>query len=183
MGPDPPAITVCVPTYNRARYLPQALESIAAQTHAGWEAVVYDDASTDDTAEVIGSFRDDARFRFFRQPRNVGIAANRNACLREARGDYIAWLDSDDVYEPEMLATQAAVLDRRPGVGLVHGAFRSRRTPSSPGPGRSPSSRSRTTSPLPPRWSGGPATSGPGRIRKGGEPRAARTGRCGCESR
>jgi glycosyltransferase involved in cell wall biosynthesis len=86
--------------------------------------IVYDDASSDATPDVMQAYRGDSRFRYFRQPRNVGVAANRNSCLGVARGDYIAWLDSDDVYMPEMLDTQAGALDRLPDVGLVHGAFR-----------------------------------------------------------
>src|SRR4051794_21609038 len=101
-----PKISVCIPTYNRARYLPTALRSVFGQTLQDFELVVYDDFSTDDTAAVVTAFSDD-RLRFFRQPHNVGIARNRNSCLSEARGEYIAWLDSDDVYLPEMLAVQS----------------------------------------------------------------------------
>ena len=119
---DHPKISVCVPTYNRAHYLRQALESVRCQTLQDFEIIIYDDASTDETQWVVENMRD-GRTRYFRQPRNVGIAANRNSCLAVARGRYIAWLDSDDIYQPEMLAVQSAVLDRHPHVGLVHGAY------------------------------------------------------------
>jgi hypothetical protein len=111
-----------VATYNQGRYLSQALHSILGQTLQDFEIVVFDDASTDDTPQAVAAVQD-VRLRYLRQPHNVGIAQNRNSCLALARGQYIAWLDSDDVYYPEMLAMQSAVLDRHPQVGLVHGAY------------------------------------------------------------
>lgn len=65
----------------------------------------------------------DPRIRFFRSERRRGVARSRNACLERARGQYISWLDADDLYLPEMLAAQSAVLDGNPRVGLVHGGF------------------------------------------------------------
>lgn len=117
-----PKISVCMPTFNQGRFLRHALESVLKQTVQDFEIIVYDDASTDETPEIIAAFRDE-RVRYFRQERNVGIAANRNSCLAKARGRYIAWLDSDDVYLPDMLSVQSAILETHPDVGLVHGAF------------------------------------------------------------
>jgi glycosyltransferase involved in cell wall biosynthesis len=115
-------VSVCLPTFNHARYIRYALISVLQQTLQDFEIIICDDASTDDTHAVVTDIRD-SRIRYFRQQKNVGIAANRNACLAVAQGEYIAWLDSDDVYLPEMLARQSAVLDKHLGVGLVHGAF------------------------------------------------------------
>src|SRR5262249_40196278 len=81
-----------------------------------------DDSSTDETEKLVAAI-EDPRIRYFRQPRNVGIPRNRNSCLEVARGRYIAWLDSDDIYYPEMLALQSAVLDRHLNVGMAHGAY------------------------------------------------------------
>lgn len=117
-----PRVSVCIPTFNQGRYLGAALESVLGQTLEDLEIVVCDDASTDDTAAVVEGLRE-PRLRYVRNPRTLGIARNRNRCLAEARGEYVAWLDSDDVYLPEMLALQSGVLDRHPDVGLVHGAF------------------------------------------------------------
>lgn len=118
-----PLVTVCIPTFGQARWLAESLTSALGQTMNDLEVVVVDDASPDGTRRVMGAFRD-PRVRYFRQPRTVGIAANRNACLNVARGRYVAWLDSDDVWEPSMLERQCALLDARPEVGLVHGGFR-----------------------------------------------------------
>lgn len=119
---EAPTISVCIPTRNQAAFLPDALRSLFVQTRGDFEIIVFDDASTDDTAGILAGCAD-ARLQCYRHPKPVGVAENRNACLRVARGAYIAWLDSDDVYHPDMLARQAAVLERNPNVGLVHGAF------------------------------------------------------------
>src|SRR5437870_5545962 len=88
-----PTVSVCMPVFNRARYLAQALESVLAQTFHDFEVIVCDDASTENIQQVVAVLGD-ARVRYFRQPRNQGIARNRNSCLALARGRYIAWLDS-----------------------------------------------------------------------------------------
>ena len=120
MDSTAPKISVCIPTYNQGRYLGVAIRSALEQTERDIEVIVFDDASTDDTPAVVASFGD-PRLRGFRQARNVGIAHNRNSCLAVARGRYLAWLDADDVYRPDMIAVQAAVLDRCRRVGVVHG--------------------------------------------------------------
>jgi glycosyltransferase involved in cell wall biosynthesis len=119
---DAPTISICIPTFNRARYLPAALASALRQTRADFEIIVSDDASSDDTPSAVAAF-DDPRIRYVRSRRRAGIASNRNCCLELARGRYIAWLDSDDMLHSEMLARQSAVLDTHANVGLVHGAF------------------------------------------------------------
>jgi len=115
-------ISVCIPTRNQARYLGAAVESALGQAIDDLEVIVHDDASTDDTAAVLAGF-DDARLRVVRHSEPLGIAANRNALLADARGEYIAWLDSDDRYTDGSLAERVRLLDDNPGVGLVHGAF------------------------------------------------------------
>ncbi|MBI4870256.1 MAG: glycosyltransferase family 2 protein [Candidatus Riflebacteria bacterium] len=117
-----PKLTVCLPAHNRASYLREALASILRQTVTDFEVVVCDDASEDDLEAVVASFGD-RRLRYFRQPRNSGICASRNACLARARGKYISWLDSDDLWHPGLLEAESAVLDGKAEVGLVHTAF------------------------------------------------------------
>ena len=114
-----PTVTVIVPTFNRAHYLPEALHSIFTQTFTDYELVVVDDGSTDDTAAVLRRFAD-ARLHVLRQ-KHKGISAAMNAGLRAARGNYIARLDSDDLWLPDLLATETAVLEAHPEVGVVYG--------------------------------------------------------------
>lgn len=113
-----PALTIIVPAYNAGAYLARTLESLLAQTLRDFELVCVDDGSTDNTAQVMGDYaRRDPRIVCVRQP-NGGAAAARNAGIDVARGEYLAILDSDDVYEPTMmqvlyeraLATQADVV-------------------------------------------------------------------------
>jgi len=117
-----PRVSVCIPTRDRARWLGEALDSALAQTFTDLEVVVSDDASTDGSGALVGARRD-PRVRLFRNPRPLGVAGNRNACLARARGSYIAWLDSDDRWLPGMLETQVGALEAHPGAALAHGAF------------------------------------------------------------
>lgn len=119
---ETPKVSVCIATYNQARYLPQALQSVLAQTMQDFEIIICDDGSTDNTSKVVQQI-DDPRLRYVRHEQNVGIAENRNRCLALAGGEYIAWLDSDDVYHPTMLAVQSKALNDNPQVGLAHSAF------------------------------------------------------------
>lgn len=100
--PDTPLVTVVIPTYNHAHFLREALESLRAQTYLNWEAIVVNNYSEDNTVEVVASF-DDSRIRL-ENFRNRGvIASSRNQGIALARGDYIAFLDSDDIWYPEKL--------------------------------------------------------------------------------
>ena len=113
-----PKVSVIIPTYNRAEYLGEAIQSVFDQTFEDFEILIVDDGSTDDTQQLVLSFHD-PRLRSFYQ-NNCGISAARNAAIRSADGEYIAFLDSDDVWLPELLESQVAVLDRRPEIGLVY---------------------------------------------------------------
>jgi hypothetical protein len=117
---EPPLVSVCIPTRDRAAWLVEALDSVAAQTFRSYEVVVCDDASADDTTAVVQGRRD-PRLRYRRHPRPLGVAANREACRALARGRYLAWLDSDDRYLPSMLAVQVAALEAHPRAAFAHG--------------------------------------------------------------
>jgi glycosyltransferase involved in cell wall biosynthesis len=112
-----PAVSVVIPTYNRAEMLAQALRSVLAQTFTDYEVIVVDDGSTDGTAEVVESFTDQ-RIKYLRQE-NRGSSAARNAGVEKAEGKYVAFLDSDDAWLPEKLEVQVAAFERHPTVGLV----------------------------------------------------------------
>lgn len=124
MRPEPhnppahPAVSVIMPVWNRERFIADAIRSILAQTFVDFELIVVDDGSTDGTRAVVASF-DDSRLRCL-PGEHRGISAAMNAGLAAAKGRYIARLDSDDWWLPDMLATQVAVLEDRPEVGVVY---------------------------------------------------------------
>jgi len=116
---DSRKVSIVIPTFNRAYCLPAAIGSLQRQTYPHWEALVIDDGSTDGTGELVRSMSaDDPRVRYLPQ-KNGGVSAARNAGLRVADGDWTAFLDSDDAWEPWKLAAQIAVFDRLPHVGMV----------------------------------------------------------------
>jgi glycosyltransferase involved in cell wall biosynthesis len=110
------SISVVIPCHNNGAHLAETLESVRSQTRRPVEVIVVDDASTDDSAAVASQF---AEARVIRLPRNSGVSCARNAGLLAARGDIIAWLDADDIWEPEHLATVAGLLERHPSAGLA----------------------------------------------------------------
>ena len=114
-----PLVSVVVPTYNRAYCLPRTVDSALGQTHPSVEVIIVDDGSRDETADVVAArYGNDARVRLIRQA-NGGVSAARNTGLRAARGDYVALLDSDDVWEPWKLELQLACMRARPEVGMT----------------------------------------------------------------
>jgi len=104
-----PLISVIIPTHNRANLLPRAIRSVLQQTFGDFEVIIVDDASDDNTEAVIKQFRD-SRVRYIRQTHTMGGSASRNTGIREARGDYIAFLDDDDEYLPDKLALMLQAL-------------------------------------------------------------------------
>lgn len=112
-------VSVVIPTYNRAARLLRAVGSALAQTHPDVEVVVVDDGSTDGTHDVLTErMSGDSRVRYLDRP-NGGPAAARNTGLDAARGDYVAFLDSDDEWLPWKLEFELACLDRLPAAGMV----------------------------------------------------------------
>lgn len=109
-----PLFTIVVPTYNQANFLPAALDSLLAQTCTDWEAVIINDGSTDDTALLAATYANrDHRIRVFHQE-NGGVANALNAGLSHAQGDWICWLSSDDLFEPDKLAIHADAIRKTP---------------------------------------------------------------------
>ncbi len=113
-------VSVIMPTYNRAGYITKTLESIFAQTFKDYEVIVVDDGSTDKTEEVLRPHLD--RITFIRKE-NGGPGSARNAGIKVAKGEYIAFLDSDDLWLPEKLNGQVKYLDDYPDVGLLFTDF------------------------------------------------------------
>lgn len=99
-------VTIIVPCYNQARYLPDALQSIYLQSHKNWECLIINDGSTDHTKEVAFEWnKKDSRFRVINK-RNGGLSSARNAGLAESKGDYVQFLDADDIIHPEKFRLQ-----------------------------------------------------------------------------
>lgn len=103
-----PAVSVVIPTYNRARLLPEAIRSVARQTFEDFEIIVVDDGSTDNTAEVVEALNL-PRLRYIRCRENSGANRARNIGIESARGTYVSFQDSDDEWAPQKLAKQVAM--------------------------------------------------------------------------
>ena len=99
-------VSIIMPSYNTGGYIKKALESVLAQTYSNWELIIVDDCSTDNTDEIVSAFFTDARIHYIKNEKNSGAAISRNHALREAKGKWIAFLDSDDLWHPEKLERQ-----------------------------------------------------------------------------
>lgn len=99
-------VSIIMPSYNTAEYISESIRSVLAQTHTDWELIIVDDCSKDNTDEIVGGFLSDPRIKYLKNEKNSGAAVSRNRALCEARGKYVAFLDSDDLWEPEKLERQ-----------------------------------------------------------------------------
>ena len=113
-----PLVTVVIPTYNHARYLGRALQSVIDQTYTNWEVVVIDNHSMDDTDEVITSYAD-PRINYLKIHNHGVIATSRNAGIRAAKGEWIAFLDSDDIWYPNKLHECIAAISLNHSIDVV----------------------------------------------------------------
>lgn len=103
-------ISIIMPSYNTEKYIGDSIRSILAQTYTNWELIIVDDCSTDNTDEAVAPFLQDFRIRYLKNAHNSGAAISRNYALREAKGKWIAFLDSDDLWHPEKLEKQLAFM-------------------------------------------------------------------------
>lgn len=102
-------VSIIMPSYNTGRFIAETIDSVLAQTYKSWELIIVDDASTDNTDEVVAGYADD-RIIYIKNEKNSGAAVSRNRALREAKGKWIAFLDSDDLWAPEKLERQIAFM-------------------------------------------------------------------------
>ena len=112
-SPYAPLISVVIPTYNRADLIPKAIQSVLDQTYQNWELIIIDNYSDDGTKEVIDSFRD-PRISMILIPRTGSVAASRNMGVRHSKGEWIAFLDSDDWWFTTKLSSVCEVMQRNP---------------------------------------------------------------------
>jgi len=118
-----PAVSVILPTYNRLKYLPAAIASVFEQTFQDWELIVADDGSDADTRAYLQTLVERPRVRLLWLPHTGKPAAVRNAALRVARGEYVAFIDSDDLWTPKKLQTQLTSLCAHTGRHWSHTSF------------------------------------------------------------
>lgn len=117
-----PRVSVLVTCHNLARFLPAALKSVQAQPFTDWECLIVDDASTDETAQVVQEFvKADARFSYHRPERNLGLSGARNFGAAKSRGRYVINLDADDALGPNALALLAGALDKDKALHIAYG--------------------------------------------------------------
>lgn len=115
-----PSVSIVMPAYNAQRYIKIAINSVLEQTFKDWELLVVDDSSTDDTGKYVLEYADD-RIRYLKNPGNLGVVQTRNRAIDAARGKYIAFLDSDDIWLPHKLDAQVRMLES--GVAISYGSY------------------------------------------------------------
>ena len=100
-------VSIITPAYNSEKYIAETILSVLAQSYQNWEMIIIDDSSTDKTAEIISSFQEkDSRIKYIYNSTNKGSAYSRNVALQKAKGKWIAFLDSDDLWHPKKLEKQ-----------------------------------------------------------------------------
>lgn len=102
-------VSIIMPTYNCAPYIASTIKSVLAQTYSNWELLIVDDCSADNTETIVSAF-DDLRIFYFKNEVNMGAASSRNFALRQAKGKWVAFLDSDDLWMPDKLEKQLAFM-------------------------------------------------------------------------
>ena len=120
-GREGPRLSIGLPVYNAERLLPRALDSLLAQQFQDFELIISDNASSDGTRQMCAEYAaKDARIRYVRNDRNVGVFPNFNNVVKLARGEYFKWAAHDDWCDPRFLGCCVEVLDANPGVVLCH---------------------------------------------------------------
>lgn len=112
-------VSVIMPSWNTGNYIGESIQSVIDQTYQNWELIIVDDCSSDNTEEVVKHFND-ARIRFLKNEENLGAALTRNRALREAKGEWIAFLDSDDLWCPDKLTEQLSFMKKNGYVFSYH---------------------------------------------------------------
>lgn len=104
-------VSIIMPAYNCERFIAKSIDSVLAQTYTNWELLIVDDCSTDSTADIVRSYSD-VRIHYMCNEQHKGAALTRNRALRKAKGRYIAFLDSDDLWSPEKLEKQIVFMQQ-----------------------------------------------------------------------
>ena len=118
-----PTFSVVIPTYNRAALLPKTLDTVFAQRYPAHEVLVIDNCSTDDTAALMAPLQAAGKLRYIRHDRNYERARSRNTGMAAATGDFVTFLDSDDLMYPQNLADAADLVQRHPSLRFFHNRY------------------------------------------------------------
>ena len=105
-------VSVIMPSYNTASFIAESIQSVLAQSYKDWELIIVDDCSPDNTDEVVRPYLSDERIKYIKNEKNSGAAVSRNRALREAKGKWIAFLDSDDLWMPDKLKKQICFMEK-----------------------------------------------------------------------
>ncbi len=118
-----PLVSVIMPCYNMASYVSDSIKSVIAQTYPHWELLIVDDASTDETVNIIKSYAQaDSRIKFAIKKQNSGISDTRNQCIQMAQGQFLAFLDADDIWHPEKLEKQLSFMLAK-NIGFTYSTY------------------------------------------------------------
>jgi glycosyltransferase involved in cell wall biosynthesis len=121
--PEKKSVAICIPTFNQAQYLPESVGGACRQTYANVEVWVSDDASTDETLQIMAQLcQQFPQIKYYRQPKNLGMVANNSWILSQPKTDFIVHLDSDDVLKPNYVETLLALMERYLVAGYAHSA-------------------------------------------------------------
>lgn len=112
-------VSIIMPSWNTDRFIAESIRSVFDQTYHNWELLIVDDCSTDNTDTIIATFKD-PRIKYFKNEMNLGAALTRNRALREAQGEWIAFLDSDDLWKAEKLEKQISFMEKNGYVFSYH---------------------------------------------------------------
>lgn len=119
---DSMLVSIITPMYNAEKYIGDTIQSVLDQTYTNWEMIIIDDASTDQSAKIVARFTSlDSRIRYYLQASNSGVANARNVAISKARGRYLAFLDSDDLWKPQKLENQLHYMQKT-GVAFCYSA-------------------------------------------------------------
>lgn len=99
-------VSIIMPSWNTSKFIAESIQCVLDQTYTNWELLIVDDCSTDNSDDVVKPFLKDNRIKYFKNEKNSGAALSRNRAMREAQGEWIAFLDSDDLWTPEKLERQ-----------------------------------------------------------------------------
>lgn len=103
-------VSIIMPSFNTGKYITETIESVLAQSYKKWELIIVDDCSSDNTDEIVRTYLSDDRIQYLKNEKNSGAAFSRNTALRNAKGKWIAFLDSDDLWMPEKLEKQLSFM-------------------------------------------------------------------------